>query len=151
MSGIDDAALVELAALAEAATAGPWWRSGSSIETEHVCSPSHGCWPVADTSPGTKPDGTKQDRDVIKADAAFIAAANPQTVAALVAEVQRLRTVEAAVRSLAAEWDVRHAEGDAMLGCPAGAGYYDLLGDELTHAMTAAALAAARTGEASDG
>lgn len=134
MSGIDDAALVELAALAEAATAGPWWRSGSSIETEHVCSPSHGCWPVADTSPGTKPDGTKQDRDVIKADAAFIAAANPQTIAALVAEVQRLRTVEAAVEALA-----RH---------------YQRSGNWRYHGVPIAlraALAAARTGEASDG
>ncbi len=62
---------------AQAATPGPWVRSGSSIETDHECSPGHGCWPVGDTYSGTMPDGSKQPASLIRADAEHIASWHP--------------------------------------------------------------------------
>jgi hypothetical protein len=42
---------------------------------------------------------------------------------------------EARVRALADEWEHRYDAGDHMVGCPDGAGYYDLLADELRAAL----------------
>lgn len=39
------------------------------------------------------------------------------------------------VTALAAEFDRRYANREGMLGCPDGAGYYDLLADELRAAI----------------
>ena len=68
---------------AEAATPGPWVRSGSSIETDHECSPSHDCWPVGDTYSGMKPDGSTYPRDLNRADAEHIASWHPAVALAV--------------------------------------------------------------------
>lgn len=57
--------------LQEGVTAGPWWRSGTSIETSHECSPRHGCHAVGDTWSGKPASGRE------KADASHIAAWHP--------------------------------------------------------------------------
>ena len=68
---------------AEAATPGPWVRSGSSIETDHECSPGHDCWPVGDTYSGMKPDGSTYPRDLNRADAEHIASWHPAVALAV--------------------------------------------------------------------
>jgi queuine/archaeosine tRNA-ribosyltransferase len=42
------------------------------------------------------------------------------------------------VRSLADEYAHRYDAGDHMLGCPDGAGYYDLVADEIRAALDGA-------------
>lgn len=68
---------------AGAATPGPWVRSGSSIETDHGCSPNHDCWPVGDTYSGMKPDGSTYPRDLNRADAEHIASWHPAVALAV--------------------------------------------------------------------
>ena len=68
---------------AEAATPGRWVRSGSSIETDHECSPDHDCWPVGDTYSGMKPDGSTYPRDLNRADADHIASWHPAVALAV--------------------------------------------------------------------
>lgn len=68
---------------AQAATPGPWVRSGSSIETDHECSPSHDCWPVGDTYSGMKPDGSTYPRDLNRSDAEHIASWHPAVALAV--------------------------------------------------------------------
>lgn len=68
---------------AEAAMPGPWVRSGSSIETDHSCSLSHDCWPVADTYSGRKPDGSQQSPSRLRDDAEHIASWHPAVAIAV--------------------------------------------------------------------
>lgn len=87
----------ELARLAEAATPGPWVSERSvdewgvsviaSNETGHISNPTRGQVCHVSVVAGASGD----DPDLAQANAAFIAAANPATVLALIAEVAALR------------------------------------------------------------
>lgn len=70
-----------LKALAEAATPGPW----------HVAYEGSSDWTVFDEKANIHVADVHRHRAVDCPDARFIAAANPQTVLALLAEVERLR------------------------------------------------------------
>jgi len=64
----------------------------------------------------------------------------PHVATALLAAppiAQALAAVEAVARveALADEWEHRYDTGDHMLGCPDGAGYYDLLTTDLRAAL----------------
>lgn len=94
MTRITDEQLAELAQLAREATPGPWFVNGEDFEGDGGAGVSIGIgdgpaliFVTRNTDRG-KPDHA-QPLDF--ADAAHIAAANPATVAALVAEVARLR------------------------------------------------------------
>jgi septal ring factor EnvC (AmiA/AmiB activator) len=91
----------KLQELAEAATAGPWVSSGNWVSTLRGNS-------IADCSRG---------------DEEFIAAANPSTVLALLAEVERLRTAEgdamtykAGMENVAQQRDQLKAEVEELTG-----------------------------------
>ena len=100
MTHLDDAALDELARLAGEATPGPWEECGHA---------RGGCccgnvwslpldFPVANTNTDPKQEYWSIPKSTVPNNAAFIAAANPATVAALVAEVRQLRQCLAGVR-----------------------------------------------------
>ncbi len=80
----------QLRELAQKASPGPWYTSAPS---EHAVwyDIKDGRYLIADTSSGFTDDGNAE----------YIAAANPATVLALLNELDRLRTIEAAASNLA--------------------------------------------------
>ncbi len=76
----------KLEALAKAATPGPWERSeGNEVSVSYEGDEAYCCWEEA--GPAQVAGGTEQSR----ADADFIAAANPAAVLELIAEIEVLR------------------------------------------------------------
>lgn len=139
MTAPDATAAVDVAALravAEAATPGPWVRSGSSIETDHECSPNHDCWPVADAYTATYP------RDLNRADAEHIATFDPPTVLTLLALAEQHAALVEAVRGLRREWErIAHTTCPGCDSCDGArrAAIHDVL-DDLAQILPAAGL-----------
>ena len=116
----------ELARLAEAATRGPWVSEHSvdewgvsviaSNETGHISNPTRGQVCHVSVVAGASGD----DPDLAQANAAFIAAANPATVLALLAEIAALR---AACDNANGHWKKTQAAWSEVLeatGCKDG-------------------------------
>lgn len=112
MSALDEGRLAEIEAAARAATPGPW------IAAEQT----HGEWFGIQSRAFAL--GTAFDAS----DAAHIAAASPDTVLALVAEVREARAMRERVEALADEW--RNA--DEWTRCVCG----NCCADDLTRALT---------------
>lgn len=103
----------KLQALAEKATPGPW---AVDDDTYVMC----GRGPIFDTEYSGPEDSTRVET-YEAADAAFIAAANPATVLALLAEINRLRTAEgdamtykAGMENVAQQRDQLKAENERL-------------------------------------
>lgn len=99
-----DEQLADLERLARAATPGPWFCDASNV----------GCWVSRGTSHRDR--GESVTDEVSFPDGAFIAAADPLAVLAMVAEVRRLRAEVAAERERCAAVVGRLAEP----GCGCG-------------------------------
>lgn len=100
---LTDEFLADLEAKADAATSGPWTHDDGNIFSKPLSSARHAA--IADAIKNSTAfeqddweDGfiAKCDQDLanFEADSEFIAAANPTTIKALVAEVRRLKTAE---------------------------------------------------------
>jgi len=90
----------KLRELAQAATPGPW-RSTDAIEWDE-CVAEISYWHVF------QEEGTELSS--MDNDAEYIAAANPATVLALLDEIDKLRTIEAAARNLVKVKGRHHSE-----------------------------------------
>lgn len=120
MSKVDHETLKQLA---EAATPGPWFRKDAENNgtyghewidaSEDAPAYKNGYSDIADCSGITKWQDRiplSVDTDQIKANAAYIAAANPQAVLDLIAEVERLR--DEAARPIDDESELAKARGE---------------------------------------
>ena len=94
--------LAKLKELAQKATPGPWTECGHGHEQDGcVCGMVYaGLVPAVCTVETDSPaEGVQRSREKKRADAAFIAAANPQVVMEIIAEVERLREANDMLRA----------------------------------------------------
>lgn len=130
----------ELARLAEAATRGPWVSERSvdewgvsviaSNETGHISNPTRGQVCHVSVVAGASGD----DPDLAQANAAFIAAANPATVLALLAENAALRENEKTALKECSEWARKAGEAIGKLETSEAAGIVEGWRDRATEA-----------------